>query len=146
MPVYFAASPKFIRFMEDDFCRNFICRFVFCYAVISQHRPSIARGPDCLPSSNPAFPREEVLANKDVLEIVHRLAGPLGVEALFVEPSCSDGVVLKRPTYSTAISVLPDGEEEEEGETGSGKSGTSIECAFSPARPRPPLPPSFSGV
>lgn len=128
--------------MEDDFFRNFICRYVFCYAVISQHKPSIAKGPVCLPSSNPAFP-QEVLTNKDVLDIVHRLAGPLGVEALFVEPSCGDGVVLKRPTYSAAITV--GGSNGGEGE-GAGEDGASIEFAFSPARPRPPLPPSFSGV
>ena len=129
--------------MEDDFFRNFICRFVFCYAVISQHKPSIAKGPVCLPSSNPAFP-QEVLANKDVLDIVHRLAGPLGVEALFVEPSCGDGVVLKRPTYSAAISVLAAGGEDEGVVVG--EDGASIDFAFSPARPRPPLPPSFTGI
>ena len=119
-----------MKFLEDEFLRNFICRFLFCYAVISQHKPSIAKGTAALPTANPAFP-QAVIANKDVLDIAHRLAALLGVEDLFSEPSCGDGVVLKRPTYSTAVSVLIQ------------EDNASLDFAFSPARPRPPLPPSM---
>ena len=60
----------------------FICRYIFCYATLSQHKPSVAHGPDCMPASNPLFP-ESFFANKDVLSVVHKLAALLGVSVLF---------------------------------------------------------------
>lgn len=78
----YIGAPSFLRLAEDEFLAMFICRYIFCYATLSQHKPSVAHGPDCMPASNPLFP-ESFFANKDVLSVVHKLAALFGVSVLF---------------------------------------------------------------
>lgn len=107
-----APAPAFARFLEDEFLRLFIARHVFCCAALAQFLPSNTKGDAWMPAANPALPFQAVLAHRDVLAIVPRLAALLGVGALFgpavtvvaAAPSATGAFAVPRPVKPVVAS------------------------------------------
>jgi len=68
------------KFLDDDFLRQFIIRFIFCHAVFSQHIIFQTKA-EYLPICSPELPKQ-ILYHTIVLSLVQKLAGMIGSKTL----------------------------------------------------------------
>ncbi|ORY03197.1 hypothetical protein K493DRAFT_311822 [Basidiobolus meristosporus CBS 931.73] len=65
-----AQLDKATKFLQDDFLRRFVTRFVFCYAVLTCHNSF--NEPTHFPTASPAIP-EEILSSPKVMQAIKEL-------------------------------------------------------------------------
>ncbi|CAH3142974.1 unnamed protein product [Pocillopora meandrina] len=73
----------FIQFLDDEFLRLMILRYIFCFYTMHLHRAF--KGSDFYPKSFPRLPAKEILLNGSIEKQVLELASMLDVRSLFYE-------------------------------------------------------------
>lgn len=72
----------FMHFVEEDFLRTIILRFIFCHYVLSLHK-LYNNKPQDLPQSSPSLPKN-LLNNATISSAILKLVSVLGAQDLFV--------------------------------------------------------------